>query len=247
MIKRAIGIATLLLVVLGVGIVVTNASPRAQQFEAANQHLYVAVKETRGLVTVGHLVRLAEVVASDRRLGLADVRGRRVQVGVETVDVFDEAVERRGGGEMPDRFVGDKTEDLRRVLGAGVLRVTFGVRDQGDNFYLHDRRNHAAVTRHLRDSNLAVRTLRVPVPCQPEDVSSRRSVDGAEKFLVFKTAALLKVSPVDRVPAASALTRFGVSSVKALGHEYDVEVDRLVREGAVNVNEYPGDPGLAVA
>ena len=235
MIKKAIGIGTIILVVLVVGVVLTKASPRVDRYRVDNQRLDVTGNYTHSLAV------------TDRRLDFVRAVERRVEFGRQNVRVLNERFRRNVGRELHNRLVGNELHTVRGVE-VGNLPALLDARYRGNHLYLNDRRNLVGRTKHLNvDSYLAVYSLRDRVPRQLENVLSGARLADLRKVPVFGTVEALKERPVDEVLAVPALTSFEVPSVKALRHETVCKANTLVREDTVNVTERLGELDLAVA
>lgn len=241
MIKRTISFVTILLIVLGVGIVVTRANPRASLRAAVVQDVDLAVDGVRGLDAVS------------RRLDLVDELDSRVDVEVQNARVLVEGVyepvlvkEVDGyvGLGTADHLVANELEDLREVLAVKVLRALPDVLDRSD---LNNLRNPVDVREHLSEySHLAVRNLRGCVPSQLVDVSSVLRTDDMQEVPVFETVNVLKQTPVKDVLATPVLNAFVAPLVDMLRRESVLDVARFVREDMVEVTPTLDDLAPAV-
>ncbi len=235
MIKRTITAVTLLLVILGVGIVLAKASPRVNRLEAVSQRVYVAGRDAR------------DFVSPARRLDLGETVNGRVTPDGQNVRVLDEGVQEYVGGEVPDLLVGAEVKALLVGVGANYLPAPLGVRYRGGNFYLTSRRNLGDVLQHLNHRSLLVADN--PRGCFPDQLArvlSGLNRDDLQKVSVFKTVTVVNDLLVDETLAVPVPTSFEVASVKALRHTSVAGAVRPVPTDAVEVTESLKS-GLAVA
>jgi hypothetical protein len=234
MINRAISIAAILLVILGVGILVTKASPRVGRHELVNQRVEVAGNDAHSLAVM------------NRRLELFEEMDQSVKVDLQNVRALNERVHGNVSREMLNRLVGNEADTLRGVM-VDNLPVLLNARYRGNHFYLNDGRNPVNGMKHLnKDSYLAVYNLRAGVPRQLDNVLSGLRPGSLQKVVVFETVKVLKNVPGDDVLATPVLTSFEVSGAKVLLHQDVGKAVPLVRGDAVNVTGSLCALGLAV-
>jgi hypothetical protein len=235
MINRAISIAAILLVILGVGILVTKASPRVGRHELVNQRVEVAGNDAHGLAVM------------NRRLELFEEMDQSVKVDLQNVRALNGRVHGNVSREMLNRLVGNEADTLRGVM-VDNLPVLLNARYRGNHFYLNDRRNPVDGMKHLNeDSNLAVYNLRADIPRQLDNVLSGLRLDSLHKVVDFETVKGLKDLPGDDLLAASVLTSFKVPVAKVLRHKEVGKAVLLVRGDALNATGSLCELGLAVA
>jgi hypothetical protein len=231
MIKRVIGIATILLVILGIGILVTKASPLVNRVETVNRVELVG-NNTVGLSVV------------NGRLELADMLERQVVVNLKNVKVLKDTFRGHVGGELPNRLARNELNTMRGVL--VDLHDGLDANSGGNHFDLDNSRNVDGAAVHLKD-NLANYTLGTRVPSQVKNVLPGLHPNFFQKVSLFETVEeSLKESKVAETLAVLNRTAVELSSVKTLEHGAVATANPLVDVETVNVTENFGERALGV-
>jgi hypothetical protein len=259
MVRKAISIATILLVIFVVGIVYANASTRVSQPKAVGQDVYVANDAALGLFAAGKVEFVANS-AMNRLHNVEDMTGQPFNVFALEVGVFDEGAGEHVGRAVFTRVGVDELEELRQdvampqvvnlhlrqVVAANDSHALPSVYGRTYNFYLNNRRNRADVMRHLNYSNLALRCVRVSVPRQLGNVLLGLCPSDLQKVLAFETASVLNDSPVDNFLATPVFNSFSVSRLKVLRYKQVFKADPSMRDD-VDVNGNFVELNFAVA
>jgi hypothetical protein len=233
MLKKAVNTVTMLLVVLGVSVVSTKASPR------------VNLEEVSQVVEVNRAVDAADYytgsfVALVDRPELVEVVNESLAVNAQNMRVLDKGFYWYVGHQKTVRLVGDTVGDPRDFVTRGNLPAVLNVRNQGDHVYLSNRCNFLTVTEHPNNqSHLAFRyPRRVYVQHQLGNELSGQRLNSSQKVPVFEKANVLKDLTVVDVLAVLKRPLSEASGVTTLRRAGVYAVDPLVQVDAAGGGEF---------
>ena len=246
MIRKVISIVTILLVVLGVGIVVSKASPRLGEVRASDHGVNVLDNRAGDLVTTDGSFALFNVEVRNRRPDLSVEVSRVVSVRVHDVAFPVEGVVEHTVSALPvgELALVDEVAPVGEVASLHQVSTVLFPQDvlnrvgRSDTVHVHfeNSRNSNDRLQHHTVRYLAGHALRLAVPFDVDFMSGRVAGVSQKTSVAGRTRVLNNV-PFADLPTAAAHLSLDVRAVETARHVDGVKVAVTVQREVVDVTE----------